>query len=88
MLLRTADFAGVLPIYAAREKKTLGMSGEKLAKEAHAAFLPDFEAAATFLQAHAGAGRTLLLAGAGDIEKVLPLLPLAEKGSTPSATEL
>lgn len=87
-LLRTADFAGVLPIYAAREKKTLGMSGEKLAKEAHATFLPDFEAAVTFLLAHAGAGRTLLLAGAGDIEKVLTLLPLAEKGSTPSATEL
>lgn len=82
--LFSLEAAGVLPIYAARERDTLGMSAEKLARESRAVFLPDFKAAADFLLKNAGEGRTLLLAGAGDIEKVLSFLPLAEKESTVS----
>lgn len=73
--LRMPHIAGVLPIYAAREQDTLGVSSEKLAKEAGVAFLSDYLHAARFLSGAAGKGCTLLLVGAGGVEEVLSHLP-------------
>lgn len=73
--LRMPHIAGVLPIYAARETETLGVSSVLLAKEAGVAFLSDYVHAARFLTRAAGKGCTLLLVGAGGVEEVLSHLP-------------
>lgn len=74
--LRLPHMAGVLPIYAARETESLGISSVLLAKEAGVAFLSDYVHAARFLTRAAGKGCTLLLVGAGGVEEVLTHLPL------------
>ena len=80
-LLRTPHMAGVLPIYAARETETLGVSSRALAEEAGVAYLPDYAHAARFLIRAAGKGCTLLLVGAGGVPSVLSYLPrLTEVG--------
>lgn len=73
--LRLPHMAGVLPIYAAREKEDLTVSSVMLAREAGVAYLSDYVHAARFLTRAAGKGCTLLLMGAGGIEEVLSHLP-------------
>ncbi len=80
-LLRMPHMTGVLPIYAARETDTLGVSSHLLAEEAGVAYLPDYAHAAGFLIRAAGKGCTLLLVGAGSAPGVLGHLPrLTEVG--------
>lgn len=74
-LLRLPHIAGVLPIYAAREKEDPSVSSERLAREAGIDYLPDYAHAASFLVRAAGNGCTLLLVGAGGVEEVLSHLP-------------
>lgn len=73
-LLSLPDKAGVLPIYAAREKNTYGVSAQRLAEKAGAAFLPSFASAAEFLTENAEEGSVLLLAGAGLAREVLAFM--------------
>ena len=73
--LRMPHMAGVLPIYAAREKSDGSVSSVLLAREAGIAFLSDYMHAARFLTRAAGRGCTLLLVGAGGVEEVLSYLP-------------
>ncbi len=73
--LRMPHIAGVLPIYAAREKNDGKVSSVLLAREAGVAFLADYMHAARFLTRAAGKGCTPLLIGAGGVEEVLAFLP-------------
>lgn len=73
-ILRNVPVCGVLPIYPAREKDTLGMSGERMACDAHATYLPDFAHAAGFLRDAAKSADVLLIIGAGDVDRVAALL--------------
>lgn len=75
-LLRLPHIAGVLPIYAAREKEDPSVSSERLAREAGIDYLPDYAHAASFFVRAAGNGCTLLLVGAGGVEEVLSHLDL------------
>ena len=73
--LRLPHMAGILPIYAAREKEDPLVSSLALAKAAGIAYLADYLHAARFLTRAAGKGCTLLLVGAGGVEEVLSYLP-------------
>ena len=78
--LRMPHIAGVLPIYAARERDDMAVTSQLLAREAGVAFLSDYLHAARFLTRAAGKGCTLLLVGAGGVEGVLTHLPFLFKG--------
>jgi len=74
-ILRVAHRAGVLPIYAAREKEDITVSSPLLAQRSGITYLADYTKAAAFLTRAAGEGCTLLLVGAGGVESVLSHLP-------------
>ena len=67
---------GILPIFPAREVNTLGMSGEKMARDAQADFLPNYHSAAEYLEKYASPDTVLLVVGAGGVGKVLSFLTL------------
>ena len=77
LALRLPHRAGLLPIYAARERALSGVSSDLLAREAGIAFLPDYPCAANFLKEAAKEGCILLLVGAGSVEGVLSHLSLS-----------
>jgi UDP-N-acetylmuramate--alanine ligase len=74
--LRAADVVIVCEIYAARERDTLGMSGQMLAGAINAAtpgkarFAPDLAAAETMAAALLRPGDVLITMGAGDVFKI------------------
>ncbi len=73
--LAGADETCLLPIYAARETDTLGVSSEKLAEAIPGArAYPSFEALASHLSAVLTAGDALLVMGAGDVIRLTDLL--------------
>ncbi|MBO7169849.1 MAG: hypothetical protein J6W28_01575 [Clostridia bacterium] len=73
-ILSTPHVCGVLPIYPARETDTLGMSGERMAREASADFVPGYEAAAEYVLKKADKDSLVLLVGAGRIGETLTFL--------------
>lgn len=73
--LRRADRVFVADIYPARETDTLGMSAAKLAAGVgpRAAYVGDLAAIAAALRQELTAGDTLLLMGAGDVDRIFTL---------------
>ncbi len=74
--LTLADHALILPIYAARETDTRGVSGEKMAlalkeRGTSADHADSFSDAADFLRAHAKEKDMVIVMGAGDVFHVL-----------------
>lgn len=67
--LATADAAGVLPVYAAREQDPHTCPGQRLAAACGGAYVPDAAAAGAFF-ARAGEGDIFLLLGAGDVGRL------------------
>ncbi len=76
--LRLPDFTILTDIYAAREAAIDGTSSLLLARAAGVAYAPLFPAAAALLRDVARPGDTILILGAGDIDRLLPYL-LSEK---------
>lgn len=76
--LRAADRVIVTPIFAAREKDTLGVDGAMLADAvgAHATYAADFPTVAAMLSRELDALDTLVVMGAGDTHRLFPLLGL------------
>lgn len=74
--LREADHVVVMDIYAAREQNTFGVSGEMLARAVgeRAVYLPGFAATADYIDRQGGVDDAVVLMGAGDILRLLPLL--------------
>ena len=70
--LRDADRVIVADIYPARERDTLGMSAALLAKHigAHAAYVGGFSEIAHTLFAEISPGDTVLVMGAGDVDRL------------------
>lgn len=73
-ILRGIPLCGILPIYPARETDMLGISGEIMACDAGATYLPDFTCAADFLRQAAKCADVLLIIGAGDVDRVAEIL--------------
>ena len=73
-LLALPQRCGVLPIFPARETDTRGMSGERMAQEAHAAYLPSYDSAAEYILKNAEESDIVLIAGAGKIRETLSYL--------------
>lgn len=76
---RGADAVAYLPVYSAREKPRAGVNSYLLAQEAislgiNACFLPDFPSATQWLYGNASACDTVLILGAGDVNKLADLL--------------
>ena len=71
--ISNADHAIILPIYAARETDTRGVSEEKLANalSCHAFAVKSFKEAANALCDHAKEGDLAIIMGAGDVFHVL-----------------
>lgn len=72
--LRLADHTVLIDIYPARETPIDGVTSERLAQEAGAAYAPDFAAAAQAVAQMLRPGDVLLIMGAGDIPGVLRYL--------------
>lgn len=74
--LALADRVLVLPIYAARERDELGVSAELLAERIgeRATAAPSFGAAAAELSSLANSGDTVVVMGAGDVDKIFEYL--------------
>lgn len=70
--------SAVLPIFPARETDTLGMSGEKMARDAGADYLPDYNSAAKYLSEIEEHNAVFLLVGAGNVGKILSFLSPAD----------
>ncbi len=68
----------VLPIFPARETDTRGMSGEKMARDAGADFLPNYSSAAKYLSETKECDVIFLLVGAGNVGKILSFLSPAD----------
>ena len=77
-LLALPHCSGVLPIFPARETETLGMSGEKMAREAGADFLSDYNSASEYILKQAENSDVILLVGAGKIGETLSCLRKSE----------
>lgn len=73
LTLSKADHALILPIYAARETDTRGISEEKLANALSCDAVPvkSFKEAADYLQVNAKNGDLAIIMGAGDVFHVL-----------------
>ena len=71
--LSDADHAIILPIYAARETDTRGVSEERLANAltCHATAVKSFAEAASVLKKEPQAGDLAIIMGAGDVFHVL-----------------
>jgi UDP-N-acetylmuramate--alanine ligase len=76
--LRLADEVYLCDIYAARERETFGVSSEKLARAVgdRAVYCGSFESTAESLRQTAGERTAVVVMGAGDIFRVIPLLGL------------
>jgi len=76
--LRLADAAFLCDIYAARERETFGVSSEKLAAAVgeRGVYCGTFEKTAECLRNAAGERTAIVVMGAGDIFKILPMLEL------------
>ena len=62
-------------IYAARETNENGVSSADIRKYlSDAEYFPDFESIAAFVKEHAGKDDMVITMGAGDIDKIAPLL--------------
>lgn len=77
--LSKADRVLMLPIYAAREENTSGVSSEKLVaaireKETEADFFQTFEGAAVTVKESVGADDVVMVMGAGDVVKISQML--------------
>ena len=72
--LRLSDLTAVTDIFPARETDSLGMSGEKLARDINGTFAPSFESAAEFIRQNTAKGDLAVIMGAGDIYKVCDIL--------------
>lgn len=70
--LRLADRVYVADIYPARERETLGMSGQRLAAAVgeRAAYVGDVSAMAAALKNELSSGDLLVVMGAGDIDRI------------------
>lgn len=80
--LRLADQALILPVYAARETDTLGISAEILASAIgeNARACASLEEAAGLLPKLVRDGDTVVIMGAGNVDRIYPLLPLRPFG--------
>ena len=78
-LLKTVEFAGILPIFAARETDTLGISSESLALSCGGNALKDFLSARKFLIEKSDFADVILLLGAGNIGNLISYLPLVKE---------
>ena len=79
-----ADAVIVAPIYAAREVNTYGVSAELLAGAlrrvgTHAISGDSFEGVARLLEQMAQPDDVIVVMGAGDIERIYPLLPICRQ---------
>ncbi len=72
--LQLADLTVLIDIYAAREEPIIGTSSSTLAVEAGVAYAETMQDASAVLRAEARPGDTILILGAGDIDKMLPFL--------------
>lgn len=82
-VLALSDETLLVDIYPAREPPLPAITSERLARESGAAYAPDLPAAARWAQEKVRAGDLLCLMGAGDIDALLHLLPLAPTSTTP-----
>ena len=69
-----ADVRIFTDVYAARETDTLGVSSEKLAKEAGGIYASSYEEAARAVTAEANDGDVVMILGAGNVYRVADLL--------------
>ncbi len=70
--LTLADHPVILPIYAARETDTRGVSGELLANALpNGTFCSDYQSAAQYVMKNAKEGDLIIIMGAGDVFHVL-----------------
>lgn len=70
-----ADQTYFLDIYAAREANIYGVSSEKLADAvANAAYIPSYDAAADLIRAAAREGDTVMILGAGTVDRIAKIL--------------
>ena len=70
-----ADQTYFLDIYAAREANIYGVSSEKLAAAvANAAYVPSYDAAADLIRATAREGDTVMILGAGTVDRIAKIL--------------
>lgn len=73
--LALADIVVMADIYAARETNDTGVSSADIRKYLpEAEYFPDFASIAGFVKEHAGEGDMVITMGAGDIDKITPLL--------------
>ncbi len=81
VLSNCCDQAVLAPIYAAREKNTIGIHSEDLAARVPGAVtFSAFGEIASYLDAHAGEGDLILTMGAGNINEVCRLLAPGNQG--------
>ena len=73
-MLGRADYAAVLPVYAAREDPDPEVSGELLAAACGAHFAPDFTDAADWARSILRRGDMLVTVGAGEAFKTGDIL--------------
>ena len=70
-----ADLTYFLDIYAARENNIYGVSSEKLAAAVeNAAYVPSYDDAAELIRASVQAGDTVMILGAGTVDRVAKIL--------------
>lgn len=82
-VLSLPDETLLIDIYPAREAPIPSITSERLARESGAAYAPDLVAAARWSQDTVRAGDLLCLMGAGDIDTLLHILPLAPPSTVP-----
>lgn len=75
-VLKKADVAVLLDVYAAREQQDRGVTSPKLAQAVgeHCVYAPHFRAAADYVRQRAFKDTVILVLGAGDVDQVVPLL--------------
>ena len=69
-----ADLAYFLDIYAAREVNIYGVSSEKLANAVGGAYVPSYDAAAELIRATVQPGDTVMILGAGTVDRIAKIL--------------
>ena len=71
-----SDLTYVLDIYAAREVNVYGVSSEKLALAVgeNASYLPSYDAAAELIRKTVRPGDTVMILGAGTVDRIAKIL--------------
>jgi UDP-N-acetylmuramate--alanine ligase len=69
-----ADITYLLDIYAAREQNIYGVSSEKLASFINAGYLPSYEIAAEVIRIGVKPGDTVMILGAGTVDRIAKIL--------------